>query len=204
MDRIDIKELVRSVKAGGVVVYPTETLYAIGCGAMAGDAVKRVYEIKNRPVGKPLPLIIGSVDQLELVTSLVDDLLLSLAKCFWPGPLSILVKAKDELCPQVKDRDGFTSVRVSPHPVAKKLALMAETPLVATSANISGGDPAARPEELDDRILNLADFFFLAGPFPGGGDPSTVIRCFSEGYLEILRHGAIPKEALLARGFKIV
>lgn len=204
MNTFNIKELAESVQAGKVVVYPTETLYAIGCSGFDQDAVRKVYAIKNRPVGKPLPLVIGDVSQLSLVTDHIGAGLETLASAFWPGPLSILVKAGKKLAPQVRDRQGFTSVRVTPHPVAGLLSIAARVPLVATSANISGGPPAALPGEIDKKILTLADSAFLGEPYPGGGKASTVARFIRENEIEILRHGAVSDELIKSKGFKII
>lgn len=125
MDVLDI------LAQGGVAVYPTETLYALGCVATSHEAARRVAAIKGRPEAKPLPLIIGNLGQLGLVTHDAGGDLLGLAEAFWPGPVSLLVRAHEELSPLVRDEDGYTSVRVTSHPTAARLCAQLGMPLVA-------------------------------------------------------------------------
>ncbi|XPV75351.1 MAG: L-threonylcarbamoyladenylate synthase [Desulfovibrio sp.] len=193
----NMEKLLETVTNGGVLVYPTETLYAIGCDAFCEDAVHRVAHIKNRPVTKPLPMVIGSMDALEMITESVSPQLVALAEKFWPGPLSILVHARKELPDAVSDSDGYTSVRWSPHPVVQQLCQEAKTALVATSANPAGGEAVADPDRLLPHILENVDCVYDEEPFPSGGEPSTVVRLLEDGGVEILRLGAIAQEDIL-------
>jgi L-threonylcarbamoyladenylate synthase len=194
-----LKEMAR----GGVAVYPTETLYALGCSALDEAACRRVVEIKGREEFKPLPLIAGSVEQLEAVAGEFTDDVRLLAAHFWPGPLSVLVPAAAGLAPQVKDRRGMTSVRVTPHPAAAALCLELGAPLVATSANRAGGVPAANPGEIDPQVLSAAVFLDLE-PRPGGGPPSTVVEAPGGGELRVLRPGAVAVSRLQKAGFTLI
>jgi L-threonylcarbamoyladenylate synthase len=193
----------RIIRSGGVLVYPTETLYALGGSGLCQDAALRVIGMKSRPLIKPLPLLIGSIDQLGLVTPFRSRTLERLAARFWPGPLSILVPVGRSLPPQVSDSAGRTSVRVSSHPVAQALALAAGCPLIATSANKSGGPPAARPGELDRELSVQADLVVLGEPWPSGGPPSTVVELISGGLLRIVRAGAVTAKGLAEAGFSV-
>ena len=195
------------VRSGGCLVYPTETLYALGGDGRSAAVAARVRELKARPAAKPLPLILGSLDMLPLVTEQAGGALLRLAEAFWPGPLSVLVPALDSLPAAVKDSRGLTSVRVSPHPVAARLSREAGCPLIATSANPSGGVPAGRLEDLDPELARSADLVLDEPPYPRGGDPSTVVELAAEGgapRLRVIRLGAVPVAALLAAGFLLV
>ncbi|HAS89466.1 MAG TPA: threonylcarbamoyl-AMP synthase [Desulfovibrio sp.] len=197
------QEAVNIIKTGGVLVYPTETLFAIGADAMDERAANRVARIKGRPVSKPLPLIIGSIDQLELVTESVSPELLKLAGEFWPGPLSILVKARAELPSAVKDSRGYTSVRWTEHPCAAELCLKARTPLIATSANISGKPGTGIAEELDEGLTIMVEGVYNPGPGPKGGDPSTVIEILSGNRIKVYRDGVVARAELERVGFVI-
>lgn len=190
-----MQKALKAIKSGGVIVYPTETLYALGCDAFDRKAVHRVFEIKNRPVDKPLPLVVGGMDGLGLVTGEIPEALLILADRFWPGPLSILVKAKKTLPPEVQDSRGYTSVRWTAHPLAADLCNKAQTALVATSANLTGNPAVALPSDLDPALLDAVDFVLAAEPYPAGGEPSTVIA-FRDRRIEILREGAVPGSSL--------
>jgi L-threonylcarbamoyladenylate synthase len=195
--------VLKVMNAGGVAVYPTETLYAVGCDAMNREACERVTRIKGRPDDMPLPLIIGSIDMLGLVTDNKSSSLLELAKAFWPGPLSILVKAIPELPDLLCDEEGYTSVRYSGHPFAAELSRRLKRPIVATSANISGQEPVALPEDLDPELLSLVDESYLDPPWPRGDKPSTVVRMLGASRLEILRDGAVSVKKLCDKGFSV-
>lgn len=201
---MNVKDALPIIQSGGVVIYPTETLYAIGAEAMDEGAAKRVMLIKGRPVSKPLPLIIGKMDQLDLVTENVNTEILRLASSFWPGPLSIIVKAKEELPTQIKDAQGFTSVRWTNHPIAEKLCLESRSPLIATSANKSGQAATAVPDELDSDLISLVDGVIVDEPYPLGGDPSTVVKAYPGGGVKILRHGVVTQAELIQAGFSIL
>lgn len=197
------QEVVNIIKTGGVLVYPTETLFAIGADAMDERAANRVARIKGRPVSKPLPLIIGSIDQLELVTESVSPELLKLAGEFWPGPLSILVKARAELPSAVKDSRGYTSVRWTEHPRAAGLCLKSRTPLIATSANMSGKPGTGVAEELDEELTVMVEGVYTPEPGPKGGDPSTVIEILSDNRIKVYRDGVVSRAELVRAGFII-
>lgn len=188
---------------GGVAIYPTETLYALGCAAHRAEACARIAALKGRPEAKPFPLLLADLDGLTSIADEEPPDLLLLAERFWPGPLSVLVRTKDHLPRFVRDEDGFSSVRVTPHPIARELCRRAGPALVATSANRSGLPPAAQPAELDQALLAGADAALLAPPWPAGGAPSTLVRLLGGGRLEILRQGAVSQTAL-SQVFRII
>lgn len=197
---LDFEGAVQALKKGKIIVYPTETLYALGCDARNPQAALRAAALKARPSSKPFPLVLGSVDQLaELCPDLPADIrpdLERLAAKFWPGPLSVLLPTRPDLPSLARDAEGFSSVRVSPHPTVQALCAEIGGPLVATSANVSGREATADPEALDPEILRGSDGFLSAPPLPGGGEPSTLLRLLGGGKAGILRPGAISREAL--------
>ncbi len=198
-----MQDVIDTIIGGGVAVYPTETFYAVGCDATNPAAVRRVVEIKSRPKTKPLPILVGSMAMLEMVAESVDDQVVRLALAFWPGALSVLVLSRETLAPEVRDADGYTSVRWTPHPLATRLCREVGAPLVATSANISGHTAVAKPSELDPELLSMVDETFLEKPWPNGGKPSTLVRFEADGKLTILRPGAVSAEALVEKGFRL-
>ncbi len=192
------------VRAGGCLIYPTETLYALGGDGRSAQAAARVQELKARPGDKPLPLILGDLAMLPLVTAAAGDGLLRLARAFWPGPLSVLVPALPGLPAAVQDPRGLTSVRVTPHPLAARLSREAGCPLIATSANVSGQPAASRPGDLAPALVRAVDLVLDQEPWPAGGAPSTVVELREQGgaaRLAVLRRGAVPAAALEAAGF---
>jgi len=187
----------------GCLIYPTETYFALGAGAFNAKAAARVFTLKAREKAKPLPLVLGSLDQLSLVTQDRSDELSLLAEKFWPGPLSVLVPAVASLPREVRDARGLTSVRVTPHPTAAKLCLDAGLPLIATSANKSGHPPAVRPGDLDPELCRAVDLVLNEPPFPGGGPASTVVGMEPGMRLVMYRQGPVSKEALKEAGFEV-
>jgi len=187
---------------GGVAVYPTETLYALGCAATQAEACARVAALKGRPADKPFPLMVADMDGLrEIAAELPADL--PLVERFWPGPLSVLLRTREGLPRHVRDTLGFSSVRISPHPTARALCHVAGPALVATSANKSGRTATADPAQLDPDLLAGADAALTAAPHPGGGAPSTLIRLLGGGRASVLRAGALQLDAL-AQVFTLV
>lgn len=196
-------DLLKALDSGDVVVYPTETLYALGCDATNETACNRVLEIKARSEAKPLPLIIGGLQMLPLVTDEQPSALKNLAESFWPGPISILVKALPGLPASLSDADGYTSVRWSGHPFASELSRRLKRPIVATSANLSGKSPVALPEDIDPELLQHTGAVYFDPPWPRGGKPSTVVRVLGSTRLAVLRAGAISVKMLCDKGFSV-
>ncbi len=198
-----LHDLIDAMDDGEVVIYPTETLYALGCDATNEAACNSIFTIKGRSKAMPLPLIVGGTDMLSLVTDERPAALNQLADAFWPGPLSILVKALPSLPSVLSDNDGYTSVRWSGHPFAAELSRRMRLPLVATSANVSGKPAAAMPEQVDPELLEKVGAFYSDPPWPKGGEASTVVRLISATRLEVLREGAISVEMLCDKGFTV-
>lgn len=192
-----------ALRRGGVAVYPTETLYGLGAVASDAAAVARVAAIKDRPFGKPFPLLIGAAEQLARVTPWQDPTLETLTQAFWPGPLTVLVPAAAGLAPLVCSAEGFAAVRLTAHPLAAALSRAAGAPLVATSANLSGQPAVSRPELLDPAILQAVDAALLEQPWPAGGLASTLVRILGSGVLTVLRQGAVSVERLRGAGFAV-
>ncbi len=204
MCETDLARAAAAVRSGGVVVYPTETLYALGCDARNLAAVSRVLRLKGRPENKPLPVLVGDVAGLaRLAEDGVGPELEALGRAFWPGPLSVLVRTGAFLPPAVRDARGYTSVRITSHPLAQALCRAADAPLVATSANFSGAPATADPAALDPALTALADCVLSGEPLPAGGPASTVVAVLGPGRLGLVRAGAVPVARLEALGFQV-
>lgn len=216
--RLSLEEAAHCLAAGGIVIFPTETLYAIGCRADKPGACARLCALKGRPAGSPLPLLAADAAQAARAVRL--EAAPPLLRRFWPGPLSLLLPALPELAPQVRNAGGLAALRVTPHPLAARLAALAGGALTASSANFSGGRPAARAGELDAALLAAlaaqeaapdgcaAGLLAARAPEeePGGGLPSTLALPLSGSggrSLRVLRQGAVSAEALAAAGFRL-
>lgn len=199
----DIRIAVDALLHGGVLVYPTETLYALGCDARNIAAVSRVLRLKGRPENKPLPVVVADMGGLgRILDGEMPGDVLRLGERFWPGPLSVLVRTRG-LATAVRDASGFTSVRVTAHPLAAALCSATGAPLVATSANLSGEPAAGVPAELDPVLAVQADLVLDQKPWPSGGAPSTVVALDGPGRLRLIRAGAVPVSELEAQGFRV-
>jgi L-threonylcarbamoyladenylate synthase len=199
----DWESLVREVQGGRLVVYPTETFYALGCMATLHSSVERVVTCKGRPGDKPLPLIIADWDMARRFLRL-EGAALELARRFWPGPLSIVIDVDPSISPLARDRQGRSAVRMSPHPVASRLCKAAGAPLVSSSANFSGRLPACRPSDLDGDLLRASGALVLEeGPWPAGGLPSTLVELVDGSSVRVLRGGAVSASDIAGQGFVV-
>lgn len=199
----------RVLAGNGCVVYPTETFYALGASVGSAKALERVNAIKGRPRSKPLPVIVGSMDQLGQVMAQDApswpgyEAARELMERFWPGSLSIIVPARKDLPAPLLDARGFVSIRQTPHPQARELCLRVGTPLAATSANVSGQPAVNALDELSPAVCLNADFVLQGSPAPAGGMPSTVLRPEKGMEALVFRAGALPLDVLEKAGFRL-
>ncbi len=181
------------LREGKLVVFPTETVYGIGCNALDETAVEALYRAKNRPKEKPLLLHLHSLSQAESCAYL-DDAARRLLAAFTPGPLSIIVKKRPHIPSAVTAGGETVGLRFPDEPLFLAMAREAEIPIAATSANISGftsakdGDAAREMAEVADLIID--------GGICTYSIESTILSLAGD-TPKILREGAIPKEKLL-------
>jgi len=182
------------VKKGRIVVYPTDTVYGLGCNPYDLLAIDRVFELKSRGC-KPLPVLCSSIEIVEKLIEL-DKRGLNLASKFWPGPLTIVAKKKDKTLPQTltcgSDKLG---VRIPDHKCAKRLIELCGGSLIGTSANKSGLRSPKTPSEVLKSLGRGFDVMIDGGPTPLGKE-STVIDITGENPL-VIREGALKASVLL-------
>ena len=190
-----IEEGVALLRRGGIVAYPTDTLYGLGVDAFCEEAVERVFIVKGRPQGMPLPLLLGDARELHRVTDTRTPMLETLAKQFWPGPLTLVVPA-GALVPALVTARGWTvAVRVPDHPIARELARRLGGPITGTSANRSGGPDPHTADAVRRQIGRHVDRVIQGGPAPVGR-ASTVLDITGP-VPRLLREGAISEAAIL-------
>jgi L-threonylcarbamoyladenylate synthase len=191
-----IQEAAAWILRGGVVAVPTDTLYGLAVDPFRADAVARVFTIKGRSGERALPLIAADVAQIVAHLGPLSNAAARLAARYWPGPLTILVRAPVALARGVASESGSVGVRVPADDVVRQIAAAAERPITATSANISGepatGDPDVVERTLGDRVDLLID----TGQTPGGA-PSTIVDVIAAGP-RLVRAGAIAWEDIQA------
>ena len=191
-----IEEAVRFLRAGGVVVFPTDTLYGLGADAFSVSAVERVCAIKGRPSGLALPLLVSCWEQVNLVAREVTEAGSRLANRFWPGPLT-LVLPKLAHVPNLVTGDGDTvAVRMPAHEVTLALIQELSRPITGTSANRSGRPDLLTLEAVKAQLGDLVDYVISSGPTPNGM-PSTVVDVTGN-EPQLLRQGALPFHEVLA------
>ena len=202
-----LERLARRVKAvtqrGEVVAIPTETYYGLGVDPFNPKAVDRLLALKDREAGKPILVLIGSLDQLSSLVQEVPSAASSLIETFWPGPLTIVFPARPSLPTSLTAGTGNVGVRLSScRPLCELLERVG--PLTGTSANRTGAPPAQTPEAVQETLHDEVELIVDCGPTPGGL-PSTVVEAC--GSLRIIREGAIGRTALEAllqsRGFSL-
>ena len=182
------------IRGGGIVAYPTDTLYGLGADPRDPGAVARLFAVKQRPAERAIPLIAGDEPAAEGAGRFTARTRL-LARHFWPGPLTLLVAADARLAPAVPSDIRLVGVRVPDSVVARALALAAGGLITATSANRSGAAPTADPNELHMLAGSGLDLLLDAGQAPGGL-PSTIVDVTAEPPL-LVRPGAVPWERVL-------
>lgn len=180
------------LRSGGLVAFPTDTVYGVGALAFDGWAVESIYAAKDRPVEKAIPVLIGDPDDLEKVGLDIPPSARRLASRFWPGPLTILVPKRTEL-PEAVSATSTVGVRVPDHEVARAL-LRAAGPMAVTSANISGAQSPTMAHEVQEQLGGRIALILDGGPTPGG-IPSTLVDCTTP-ELRVLREGPISVEEL--------
>lgn len=200
--RVTLKMAAELMRAGETVIFPTETFFGVGSRALDADASAKVFKVKHRATVKPIPIILGDLEQLDIIAK-VPDLASDLLQRFWPGPLSVLFDARLRIPDILTGGTGRVAVRLSSHPVARELSRSLGEPITASSANISGNPSVTCAEELDPALLNAVSGVLDLPPAPMGKLPSTLVEFVGEKNLHILREGFISKMELEKAGFSI-
>ena len=186
-------EAVECLKSGGIIAIPTDTVYGLGADPFNADAVQRLYTIKGRPDGKPIPLVLSSVDDVHRVAQNLPDYFFHLTDRFWPGGLTIIVEAKN-LLPVLTAGGNTVGVRIPDNPLLLKILKAFGGPAAITSANLSGEPPATSPQEIREELASRIDVIVDGGKTPGP-IPSTVYDISVSPPL-VRRQGVISEETL--------
>lgn len=193
VNRTEIEQARDCITAGGVVAIPTDTLYGLAADATNSDALEKVYEIKGRPSGMALPVLVSGWEQVEMVATVAGgsrELARILAERFWPGPLTLVLPANPELPPRLTAGLDTIAVRMPDHAAPLALAAGLGRPITGTSANRSGQPDLTDPEELRRCLGGLVDGIIVSGE-PPQGTASTIVAV-SDDDLTLLRAGALP------------
>lgn len=188
-----LEDGIAALQAGELVVYPTETFYAIGADAFSSIALRRLFQVKRREPGRPVGLIAADTAMAFSVAREIPIDARRLADAFWPGPLTLVLPARDSIAPELAGPDGV-GVRVSPNPVARALSAGIGRPITATSANLSGAVPASTLEEARSGLGGKVKVYLEGGKLTAA-EPSTVVAVNQKGW-KMVRLGAISQSQI--------
>ncbi len=183
---------VRTVAGGGLIVFPTETVYGIGADLRRPEAIARIYRLKRRPIGLPLLIHCGAAAQLDGIVDNLSESARLLIGRFWPGPLTLILPAAAHLPPALLGPDRTVGVRMVDQPATRDFISDLGSPLAGTSANRHGAEPTGSYAGVVSDIIGGVDCA-LDGGSCGSGMPSTVIDLTASNP-GLIRAGAVPTE----------
>ncbi|MBI5778195.1 MAG: threonylcarbamoyl-AMP synthase [Planctomycetes bacterium] len=200
--KIDIKNyrtgilsnVARVLSGGGLVVFPTETVYGLGTNANIPSAVKRLYEAKNSPETRPFTIHLASADDVYCHTSTVPRLALRLMKAFWPGPLTLVLP---------DSKGGWVGLRVPNHIIAQDLIKLSKVVVIASSANLADRPAPADAQTVIKTLNEQVDVIIDAGPSKIGVS-STVVKVTADNKFEIMRQGSITEDNIRRLTYKMI
>lgn len=192
----DLEQAAALLRLGNLVAFPTDTFFALGA-VLTGPAIAALFQVKRRMTGNPVPVLLSSVEQVPDVAASFPHLAVALAEAFWPGPLTLVLPARDDVPDGVTAGTGTVGVRVPDHQLARELISRVGGPVTGTSANLSGSPPCKRASDvltqLGEQIRAVID-----APCGDHSAPSTVVGFSGDAGQEIrvIRTGAISEADL--------
>jgi L-threonylcarbamoyladenylate synthase len=183
----EIKKAVEILRNGGIILYPTDTVWGIGCDATNSESVEKIYKLKRRSDSKSMLVLVDSADRISRHVKQIPNLAADLIELS-DTPLTIIYPQAVNLAPNLIAEDGTTGIRVVRHEFCKQLIFALNRPIVSTSANISGEKPPQKLNEVDDEIKNNVDFI-VNSIFEGKPTykPSAIIKLGLQNEVEVIR-----------------
>ena len=192
----NLKEPAQIIKKGGIVIFPTETVYGIGTNGLDKNAIKKLYEVKQRPLNKPISLLVNNIEMVEKIAKNITEVEYKLMERFFPGPLTIILEKRDIVPDILTSNTNTIGIRMPSGEIAKKLIEFASVPIATSSSNISGKPSGTNITDIKKDFEGKVDCFIDNGESELG-IPSTVIRII-DNIPHILRQGAISEEKIKA------
>lgn len=196
-NKLDYEELkipAKIIKEGGIVIFPTETVYGIGTNGLDKEAIKKLYEVKQRPLNKPISLLVSNIEMVNQVAKNISKLEYKIMQNFFPGPLTIILEKKDIVPDILTANTNTVGIRMPSGEIARKLIEYAGVPIATPSANISGKPSGTNIKDIQKDFEGKVDYFIDNGESKLG-IPSTIVRVINN-EVHILRHGSISKEEI--------
>jgi L-threonylcarbamoyladenylate synthase len=195
MDDNTMIEISKALKKGKIAVFKTDTVYGMGTNAFDEDACKKIYEIKERPIEKPLCVLISDINMLNKMVDYISNAEKKLIDTFWPGPLTIKFRKKENVLPDIISAgDEFIRVRLIKEGITYNLIETAGVPLVAPSANLSGNPTGINIKSIVSELNNKVDYIIDSGNVDYD-TTSTIVEIVNE-KANIIREGKIKKEEI--------
>lgn len=180
---------VASLKEGLPIIFPTDTVYGIGVSVRHANSPQALYDVKHRDAGKPVAWLVGGPEALDEFGVNVPDDARELVQTYWPGALTVIVKASEAVPVAYRSQEGTIGLRMPASPVALSLIEAVGSPLATSSANLSGGLDPTSFDEIDAELLQAVPVV-INEACPASGVASTVVDC-SRGTIDVLRQGAV-------------
>ncbi|MEX0616764.1 MAG: L-threonylcarbamoyladenylate synthase [Candidatus Woykebacteria bacterium] len=180
------------IRQGGIVIFPTDTVFALGCRVGNHEATKRLYAVKQRPDNQPTLILAESLEQATKY-GIFEKAALALATKFWPGPLTIVVKAKNEAAKYILGPGHTLAIRVPKFNPVQEILKQVGDPILAPSANFRGKQATAKLGEIDKNLTKLVDYVLEMEC--GGKKPSTIVDVSGKTH-RILREGSVSKKEI--------
>lgn len=179
-----------ALENGQPIVFPTDTLFGLGVSVLHAPSPEILYAIKHREKRKPIAWLVGGIDDLQRYGKVVPDFAFALARTFWPGPLTIIVKASNEVPEAFRSAEGTIGLRMPANETAHALISQLGCPIATTSANLSGQKNTIAFDEIDPAIF-AAVGAAVSDNEPKSGIASTIVDCVSGDHPVLVREGAI-------------
>lgn len=191
----NLDEVANAILNGKIVVFPTDTVYGIGTNAYNEKACERIYEVKGRPQYKPLSVLISDISMLKEMVEVISPIEQKLIDTFWPGPLTIKFKKRDDSLPDiVSSGDGYLRIRLINKGIAYKLIKKTGVPIVAPSANLSGSVTGTKIKNIVNELGDKVDYILDCGDIEND-TVSTIVQVENEKVI-VIREGKITREQL--------
>ena len=190
----NLHQAVVALQRGDVIVFPTETLYGLGADALNFAAVEKVFQLKGRDPGNPIPVLVSDRLMLNSLVTEIPPLAEKLIEHFWPGPLTLVLRAREDIPRPLINATGGIGVRISSQPIASEIVRVLGRPLTATSANPSGQPGAQTVAQARDYFTGKIDIFIDGGPLPS--QTGSTVAAVAENIIRIIRPGEIGQSEL--------
>ena len=189
-----LREPAQIIKNGGIVIFPTETVYGIGTNGLDENAIRKLYEVKQRPLNKPISLLVNNIEMVEKIAKNITKIEYKLMERFFPGPLTVILEKRDIIPDILTSNTNTVGIRMPSGEIAKKLIEFAGVPLATSSSNISGKPSGTNINDIKKDFEGKVDCFVDNGESELG-IPSTVIKII-DNTPHILRQGVISEEEI--------